>query len=455
VIPAAKTCRDGVHGRSIRLAAAFVLFAASATAQTDAPGSVRPGRPFGNLFGGARSDPARRSTFDLSLALVGGYDQNAAAAASGSGGTIDPRFGVSSGVGSASASVVYERTRHENSLFAGGRTGFRYYPSQTGLNAADVGGSLGWNRRLSQRVRFSASADAAYQPFLSLLAIPVFPGAGLPSETSDYGFAQRPSLVYGASADATFDISRRTHVVADYSFRGFSLVRSSDEGRLRDQSARVGLSRTVTRRVVVGARYNVGTSDGAYTGPGVVTRTQGGEVNVDYRRALRSRRSVGIGLSVGYSELESRRTGANWRADGQLIASVRFSGDLGRSWNASADYRRGMRRLPGIVDPVFSDDVQLRVSGLIGRRFDMTVSGLYSKGSTRGGDWTGYDSTGGTLQIRWAVSRNTALRGDYLYYRNAFPVLSTVPSGFDRRVVRNALRVGLDVWLPLNRRGGR
>lgn len=85
----------------------------------------------------------------------------------------------------------------------------------------------------------------------------------------------------------------------------------------------------------------------------------------------------------------------------------------------------------------------------------MTVSGLYSKGSTRGGDWTGYDSTGGTLQIRWAVSRNTALRGDYLYYRNAFPVLSTVPSGFDRRVVRNALRVGLDVWLPLNRRGGR
>jgi len=440
---------------ALPLVAALVLpvFADQAYGQATPPGQLRPGRPYRGLFSEPSSDPNRHSTLDLAVSFLGGYDQNAAAGASSGGGNLgDPRFGKSSGLASAAASLMFDKVQNQNALYASGRAAFRYYPSLTQLNAADYGVSAGFSTRPSQRAGLSGSADFAYAPFFSLLAIPVFPGTGLPSGTGDFAFAERPSVVYGAVTDAAYDLTRRTHAVAGYTFRGFDFTRSGDAaGGIRQHNARAGVTRDLSRRSTLGGRYNYDRGAGSYTGLASTTRSHNGELTFDYRRLLRSRRQVSLGLSSGYGRIENEAPEAAPRVDRQISAAVRLAVDVGRTWTANGNYRRGLRRLPGIVDPVFSNDVEAGVEGLLGRRGDLTCTARYSKGETGASEWTGFDSASGTVQFRWALGRTTALRADYIYYWYEFPMDARIPAEFDRRVSRHGVRVGFDLWLPLSR----
>ena len=70
-------------------------------------------------------------------------------------------------------------------------------------------------------------------------------------------------------------------------------------------------------------------------------------------------------------------------------------------------------------------------AGLIGRRVDLSFAVLYFNGDTfaSGG---GYDSVAGTAQVRWAMSRQTALTGSYIFYRYVFPRTRCRPRGSTR-----------------------
>lgn len=429
--------------------AAFAQVQTEPASQAQPPATQRPVR---GLFGGIERDPTRYRSLDLSISLLGGYDENLSPEGGGTGSAGDPRFARDGSHGNASARLSYRRGRGENWFSAAARSGFRYYPSLADLNGVDYGADAGFSFRPTGRTVLGGRIDGAYQPFFSLAAVPVFwddAAEPLPALT-DYAFTERPSLSYGSLLSAGYDLSRRTQATVLHSFRGLDFTAASDDGKLRDQSVRVGMNREVTRRWSAGGRYAYSWGETAYTGEGTQTRSHGGDFTIDYRRTLRSRRSVSIGIAPGFSRVETHSVVAGPRVDRRVTALVRADIDVGRTWNVGGNYRRGLRHLPGVREPIFADDGQLRVAGLIGRRFDLALTADYTEGEGRSAS-TGYTSLSGSCQFRVALNGYAALTGHYIHYRYRFGSEAVLPEGMGRRFNRNAFRVGLDIWLPLFR----
>jgi hypothetical protein len=424
-------------------------------AQGDAPASGATTRPFRGLFGGARREPARQQTLDLNVVILGGYDDNVAAESTGGTGQTMAGVRESGGLGNASASLGYRLIRRQNTLFAGARTAFRYYPSNRDLNAAEHSASAGFALRSSRRTRLSANQDVSYEPYLSLSAIPVFStdaAPGLPAETVDYAFLSRPTLRYASRVEGGYDPGRHTHLTVGYAFTGLDFTRSSDSARMRQHDASAGFSRDVTRYLRLGGRYTFQEGESSYAGPPQPVEGHGGEITIDYGRTLRGRRQVRASFTGGYTRIETTNpTTLERRFDRRVIGSARAGFDVGRTWNVSADYRRGVRQLPGLQRPSFTDDGQATIAGFVGRLLDLTFSGQYSRGETGFSSSYGFTSASGSVQARWAVSRLVAISGTYIFYHYDFSTSAVLPDGMSHRFNRHALRLGLDLWLPLYR----
>jgi hypothetical protein len=411
----------------------------------------RMGRPIRGLFGGIERDPNRYRSLDLSVDLLGGYDDNVASG--GGGGISDPRFGENGGLGTASGSLTYRRGRNENFFTASAQAGYRYYQAASDLNAAHYGGNLGLSFRPFSRAQLSARQDLSYEPYFSFMTLPVFPsepGAGAGRPPLDYSVAARPSVVYSTTFDGGYDLSRRTHLALGYSFRGLDFTERSDDGRLHEHAAHAGINKDVTRHWRVGGRYVFGQGNNRYTGDGVQTTRHGGELTVDYRRALRSGREVTVGFAPGYSRLVTETQVDGRRVDRRGTASVRAGVDVARDWTLTGDYRRGLRQIPGLRRPVFADDVQVGVSGLVARRTDVSATIQYSEGDPSSSR-SRYTTLGGTSDVRFALSRNAAVTVQYIYYRYRFGPEAELPEGMGRRFDRHAARVGMQIWVPLHR----
>jgi hypothetical protein len=433
---------------------ACLAFAAPAFAQAQtepAPQTQTPAaqRPVRGLFGGIERDPTRYRSLDLSVAFLGGYDDNASP--QGTGG--DPRFGDSGGIGNASANLTYRRGRNDTFFTAGARAGYRYYSSLEGLNAADYGADLAFNSRPSRRTQLSARQDLGYQPFFSFLTVPVFlptPAGPEVRPIVDYSVADRASLTYNTSLEGGYDITRRTHVALSHLFRGLDFIETGDDGRLRDHLTSVGIGRDVTRRWRVGGRLVFGRGDNRYVGEGFRTSTEGADFTIDYRRLFRSRRQVTVSFAPGFSRLETENLTIGRRVDRRVTATLRAGIDLSPTWSASADYRRGLRQIPGVPQPAFADDVQMRVTGLIGRRVDISLTAQYTEGDP-GFARSGFATVSGQAQVRMALSRLAAMTAQWVYYRYEFARAAELPVGMGREYDRNAVRVGVNLWLPLHR----
>ena len=130
----------------------------------------------------------------------------------------------------------------------------------------------------------------------------------------------------------------------------------------------------------------------------------------------------------------STGTSAVTTATGQRVFRVVGRGGLnhqfGRTWLARAEY-----------------------DGFLSRRIDMNARVGASRGTVGlvagAPEFTNYSA--GT-QLRFAMSRSTALYGQYTYYHYDFDVQTALP-GIPRQFDRNAATLGVSVWLPLA--GGR
>lgn len=414
------------------------------------PPRERP-RAARGLFGGVERDPARPRSLDLELSLQGGYDDNIDPERGGS--AVDPRFTQGGGLGDASAALSYRRGRGENLFLAGVRAAYRYHPSISDLNGGDYGANVGFTVRPAARFLVSGRQDVSYQPRFAFSAVPVFtpaPASGVPQSTLDYSFVERPSIAYVTGLDGGYHLTRRTRASAGYSFRGLDFTAASDDGRMRDHQARVGVDRAVTRRWRVGGGYSYEHADNFYTGQGVRSTAHGGDLTVEYARLLRSQRPVTLQFVPGFRSLEYHGEQRLRRTERRATASVRGAVPVGRTWTVSADYRRGLRQLPAVRRSVFSDDAQVSVEGLVGRRTDFSLGAQYSEGDP-GVSASGFTSLGGVARVRVALNRLTALTGNYVYYRYEFGPDAVLPPGFGRQFNRHAFRIGVDLWLPLFR----
>jgi len=121
--------------------------------------------------------------------------------------------------------------------------------------------------------------------------------------------------------------------------------------------------------------------------------------------------------------------------------------DIGRTWQAGAEYRRGnFEYIAGLREPVTSDNFSLRVEGLLTRRLEALGSIVHSAGkSALNRTESFYETYNGDVRLRFALTRTVAAYGEYVYgfydSRGTAPVIAGLPPSLER----NGIRAGFTV----------
>jgi len=170
----------------------------------------------------------------------------------------------------------------------------------------------------------------------------------------------------------------------------------------------------------------------------------------DYARPLSASRRAFIAFSGGSAAVESRDT---FRMS--AIGDVNFWYEFKQSWIGAARYHRGVTFIDEVVDPLMSDAVSGELAGLLSPRVDFNSSATFSRGLVGFNSGRSYQMYGARAQLRYALSRVTALYAEYLAFHYQFPPTILITGGLPPSTSRQAVKVGLTVSSKLLSMGPR
>jgi hypothetical protein len=423
-------------------------------------GENRMTRPFRGLFGLGDSE---RTGLDLSGQLYGAYDENVSA--TGQTQLFDPRYQQSGWYSGGDAQLSFNWHGERASANGWGMAAGNYYfdkdvPEQF-VPTYSVG--LGFTRPLGERNSLRASQTIMYSPYYLNGFAPGAPSLddpSVPQPDFDSGLLVSGNTLtrYATSVTVTRRLSRLSSVHAGYNY-AFSDY--NDVNRLyKQQLMNVGFRRQLTRHATlhVGYGYRTVTNDVSFlTVTSFDRHMHDFDLGVDYSRAF--------ALSM------SRRTKLSFTTGSSFIASSDFSGsdvnrsspsrffvrgsaqlahEMGRTWRAALVYQRSVGFSDLVLEPVTSNAVSATLSGLIGRRNELSFSATASKGEV-GFDRQNNNYENYVAQALWrrALTRYIAAQVSYLYYDHDFQQSVLLPVTFPHDLRRNGVRFGLTAWLPL------
>ena len=440
------------HPRALALAAAAAVGLWSTPVEAQV--FNRPPRAFRGLFGGSQTiDPNRtRQELTFSVNALGGYDDNAQEG-SGDGPPAAPVGPGYTGVFDASMRYFRGRAARQFRLDVGGsHTTYRDVPlpgSTSGVVNLDGRTDLG------RRATLAGAASVGYFSQLSLdgpLADVSDPDFS-PSAPSLRGVQDRQSIQAAATATVTRELSNRLRTTVVY---GYSNTRYENEvGGQNLHRVEATLNRRVGRwSSLVGAyeytntQFGLGPEDPGR--PLLEHRVSGG---FDMQRRLSPSRSWTTSLQAGGLRIESATVPSLvrytlWTPFVEATTQV----DTWRNWNLVGTYRRGAQALSGIdtAEAFVTDSASASLAGLVSDRVDLVFSGGFSLGSVSEGaqSQSDYRTGSGSVQLRVALSRSLAVVTSYHHYRYRFSD-TLLPPEIPSNYQRNAVRVGLSLWLPL------
>jgi hypothetical protein len=290
-----------------------------------------------------------------------------------------------------------------------------------GSQNARVGASFA----LPKRSTFVASQSAAYSPsYLDQLfpgdAEPA-PGEGLPVN-AEYQTSRGGSYSYATSMTLSKgrQIGTRFAATAEYGYRD---VREESATRPNVTTYGIGarLSHAPSRRrsFSVGYRYRTGEfgSDGLTVGHEVTLGTE-------YSRPLSVSRRLTFRLGITPTLLDIPASALNSNGGeavaGQRMYPVQFDGSVEYPfhlrWSASVGYVRSVSYLAGLNEPTISDSARARLTGVLGRRANVSFMARYAaSGSTLSGDPTSLGTYTGEARFGFALGRSFSVYTQYLY----------------------------------------
>ncbi len=442
------------------LPAALVLIALPAVAGAQI--MEAPRRPTGNLLGRPQPppDPNRTTTeLTLSLSAVGGYDDNLAQAAP-TGGSIPE--GESGTLSQGSAGLQFYRGRPARSFsFDGSGYAARYGSSSVGVVS---GGGIGAAAQTQARRHdmFSVSTHLNYDPLYTLgrnsPLDPVIVDA--PVAEVALGLFEQASWSTATEASYSWEMSRRNQAVFSYGFdsRTYGNAPSTDSGAIGDTySHRAGADylRGVSRNTSLRSHYDYWHTEAQDTDgnrPLTQHSIDGGFVwdkRLPRQRALQVALSAGAQYATTLTAQGGRRESVDyWTPFGEGQARL----DFGRTWNVSADYRRGTTVIPELTTESYvTDAVSAQTSGNLGSRVRLNLNVAYDAGGAAtetDSDATYRNFTAGA-DLLIPVTSWLAASVTYAYYDYQFENTDDLPTGFSPNASRNTVRVGLSVWIPL------
>ncbi|MBI1875763.1 MAG: hypothetical protein HYS05_18000 [Acidobacteria bacterium] len=190
-----------------------------------------------------------------------------------------------------------------------------------------------------------------------------------------------------------------------------------------------------------GYGYRYGTlPGGSITG---VVRSQDVDLGIEYSRPLSKTRRASVVVSSGAAVIEMG-TDRMYR----MTANGSFKYDTPDRWALQIDYDRGVQVIEGFTQPIFSDGVMARLSGLFGPRIEASfeIGGAIGQIGQPG---RRYHNFQGAAQMRYAFTKYMAVEVQGLSYQYEFDPSSTPVEFIPRAMDRRGGRVSLVFWLPM------
>jgi hypothetical protein len=403
------------------------------------------------VFGRAGSPVATGSFFDLTADVLGGYD------------TALPQFSQSNSrriegeVVEGMAGLTYFRTGQRFN-FRSGYTGsvvhypdFRRQQSDSTLTATSHMAVAELGMQVGTHTDLTVSQSAGYSPFHHFRTLEATGGAleNLSVGTQDFFLVSRGAFSYISEVGVAHQLDSRTELATFYSghFTDFS---ESPQLNWATQSVGARASRQVAPNLALVAGY-------AFTrhlsqDQAVPFDRHDIDLGVDYGQSLNVTRRTTFGFRTG-SSMTTRRdqpTGTNGRASYlRLIGAADLNHRIGRTWQAHLGYERGFQYIVGIAEPFASDAVTAAVGGYLTNRLHFEMASSYTQGglrySTEGRGYNVYDAS---ALLQFPISQRFAVDVNYLYVKY-LPQGGLFLPGIVTQFERNAVRVGLSVWVPL------
>jgi hypothetical protein len=171
------------------------------------------------------------------------------------------------------------------------------------------------------------------------------------------------------------------------------------------------------------------------------------DAGLDFTKPLSLTRRTTLTFSIGPSMIEQNNS-----LQYRVVGDAAISHEIGRTWAARATYHRGFGMVAGFNSLVFSDGFGAALEGLLTRRLDFAAMGAFSTGEfTQTGAPNNYDTYQGSVRLRAALQQSTAVFVEYVAYRYQFDSRLGLPLGVPGSLVRQGVRTGLSLWLPLIR----
>lgn len=442
---------------------AAALVSAATTTHAQATGTERAERPYRGLFGGGIGETEQLLTVNTSLGAGVGNRLGRGDVTPGELGPVNPPTVRTEliGFGTVSGGLDYSLSRQRISLTGALMTSGRLTPGQDAGYIGAHSGSFGASLGVSRHARLSASHSISYQPYATLFGLSGFSGGLGDLSTPDLNLGVSPSsqIAQSTSVEFTQTIGRNNSIAVNYLGSRYDFSGAGDDMRISS----------------VGARYSHGFSRGLgfHLGYGYMERRLGAslanltrghnlDVGVDLDRGLSLTRRTKLMFSTGSSAVSYDN-----RTRFFITGRAELRREIGRSWNASLSYGRGVSFVERISQPLVSDSLQAGVGGLVSRRvqwqssvgvtlgsFDIYAGEDGGQGSAqRNADRQRSYTGSSTLSI--ALTRNLAFGASYSYYRYQFTNPIVVPGGFLPSLTNQSARAYLSLWAPLFQRAAR
>ena len=424
--------------RRLRFAAAVIfviLGVIPARAQTPSDN-----RPYLGLFRGDVDQSGQVLT--ASGSLGGGYDDDVLADALG--GRVSPSASKGGVVRQMSAGLNYAINREGLSAVASAGSWFRYYPDFASPFVQAHATSVFASMRVRENTALLLRHSAAYEPYSFVAFFPPVEGEGpgdieVPSfdvpRTRDYYMIQAAGIGFDQR------IAQRAFWSANYTYR----IRPGSGQVPQFTSQQV----STTLRFVLGrerdARLGYGYQEANFANGASGVPNHNAVAGVDFAWPHSASRRTTLSLDSGAS---ASLYPSSWRY--LINASARLTHDLGRTWNASLAYRRGMHFIETLQQPVFSDSATFQVTGLVSRRVQVRASAHAALGDAEFSSQ--FDMYRGSAGLLLGLTRYLALGVDYSNYHYRFDRNILLPAAVPHRMDRQSVRAQVHLWTLLFRR---
>jgi hypothetical protein len=326
----------------------------------------------------------------------------------------------------------------------------------------------------TRRTSLRGSQSVSYQPYFTVQMLPgsaptssrLFPDAGStgllapslpPALSAQVSLLNAPAITYDTVASLSTALGGRASIDVMYGYQG-----TNYEGRLTNltsQSGRVQLNRSVARhhRLYASYAYRLATYEPASS---LVTNVnfrhgdvviQDVEAGFSYLRPLSPTRSVGFEMGSGGSIVDDELVlDPDDTRRYRVMAYAGVNTQFARRWLAQGQFRRSLQLLQGLAAPYFGNAMNIALRGELTRRFDISASGTYSEGELNSHAASrGYNTMTAGFRLRYALTRQLALSGEYMHSKYSFGPGAELPTGLVSELSRDVVGLGLTFGVSL------